>query len=666
MSTFWPFIVIGIFTGSLYGLAAMGVTLTYKTTGVFNIAYGAVAMFCAFAYWQLHDQWHITAWFSMPIMILIVAPALGLVFERLFKSVAGLSAEIPMVVALAMLAVLSTVVGLIWGGETRQLQTIFPRSTFKLGSTLHVGYDQLGTLLVSLALGAALWWLLRHTRFGTATRAVVDNGDLAGIIGVNAANVRRGAWAISSMFAAVVGILLSPTQTLNIDTLILVVIYAFAPAVLGFVYGLPWAFGGALLLGILQSILSRWGASGTIADLEAGIPYLALFVLLIVLGSRLKEAGVSISPMATSSTASPGDSSSLSDPLSDLVRGSGPWIERHRPLLLGSAAFGVMLLLPSAVHGAVLGVVTLSVAYSLVALSLVVLMGWAGQPSLAQFSFAGVGAFTVGHLAGSHGQHFLFATLVGMAIAVPVGLLVGLPSLRLKGLYFMLATFAFALIMDNLVFNRVDVGGGVTGITDPRPQIFGISFASGISLYFLSLAIFGAIALGAYLLRIGPIGRRLSILRDSPTAAQTLGVNLTVTKLVTFAICGAVAALGGALYGAQVQAINPLDFMWSVSLELLLLVVLGGRSLIVGAAIAGATFGISHLPGIPVSVTNYIPLLVAIGAIGLSRTPEGTVALSVAEARRCFSVLRPRPRRPLVADTVPRTLQRVEVGSGRG
>ncbi len=663
MSTFWPFIVIGIFSGSLYGLAAMGVTLTYNTTGVFNFAYGAVAMFCAFTYWQLHDVWHISAWFSIPIMVLIVAPALGLVFERLFKSVAGLSAEIPMVVALAMLAVLETAATLIWGGQTRQLQTVFPRSTFVLGSTLHVGYDQLGTLLVSLAMGAGLWWLLRHTRFGTATRAVVDNGDLAGIIGVNAANVRRGAWAISSMFAALVGILLSPTQTLNIDALILVVIYAFAPAVLGFVYGLPWAFGGALLLGIVQSVLSRWGASGTIVDLEAGIPYLALFVLLIVLGSRLKEAGVSISPMATASASSSGDS--LSDSLADLVHGSASWVDRHRPLLLGSVAFVVMLLLPAGVHGAVLGVVTLSIAYALAALSLIVLMGWAGQPSLAQFSFAGVGAFTVGHLAGSHGQHFLFATLVGMAIAVPVGLLVGLPSLRLKGLYFMLATFAFALIMDNLVFNRTDVGGGVTGITDPRPVIFGVSFTSGVSLYFLSLVIFGVIALGAYLLRIGPIGRRLSILRDAPTAAQTLGVNLTVTKLVTFAICGAVAALGGALYGAQVQAITPFDFQWNVSLELLLLVVLGGRSLITGAVIAALTFGVSHLPGIPVTVSNYIPLGVALGAIGLSRTPEGTVAISVMEAQRCFSVLRPRPRRPFVLDTAPSAFQRVEVGSGR-
>ncbi|MGH9029885.1 MAG: ABC transporter permease [Acidimicrobiales bacterium] len=663
MSTFWPLIVIGVFSGSIYGLAAMGVVLTYKTTGVFNFAYGAVAMFCAFTYWQLHDSWHLTAWVSMPLLLLVVAPLIGLVFEALFRSFSGLSAEIAIVVTLAMIEVFQVAAVLIWGGVDRPLQAVFPRSTFVLGGNLHVGYDQLGTLLVSLAMGGGLWWLLRHTRFGTGTRAVVDNGDLAGIIGLNAANVRRGAWIISSMFGALVGTLLSPTQGLDVNNLILVVIYAFGPALLGFVLSLPWAYGGALLLGVTQSVLSRWSASGTVADLEAAIPYMALFVLLVLFGSRLKEAGLSVRPM----TARSDDSSELSLPSADEEQrtdGSSVSGRARRPLKLGALGVLVAFVLPVAIHGPRLGDVTIGAIFAMVALTLVVLTGWAGQISLCQFSFVGVGAFTVGHLAGAHGQHFLFATLVGMAISVPLGLLVGLPSLRLSGLYLALATFAFALTMDNLVFNRPDVSGGLTGMTDPRPRIFGVSFTGRVSLYELVIAVFAVLALGTYLLHHGPVGRRLQILRDSPVAASTLGVNLTVTKLVTFAVCGAVAALGGAFYGAYVQAINPLDFMWSVSLSLLLLVVLGGRTMITGAAIAGALFGIQHLP-IPVDVVNYISLGVAVGVVGLARAPEGTVALSVAEARRCMAVLRPRPRRPLNVEPVLRGLQRLEVGSGR-
>jgi branched-chain amino acid transport system permease protein len=654
MASLWPFLVIGVFSGSVYGLAAMGVVLTYKATGVFNFAYGAMAMFFAFTYWQLHDAWHMTAWLSMPVLLVVVAPAMGLLFERMFRAFSGASAEIPMVVALAMLSVLQVAAVLVWGGEARQLQPVFPRSTFVLGGDLHVGWDQLGTLLVSLAMGASLWWLLRHTRFGTATRAVVDNGDLAEIIGVNSGGVRRGAWVVSSMFAAMVGVLLSPTQGLDVNQLVLVVIYAFAPAVVGFVYGMPWTFAGALGLGVFQSVLSKWSSSGTVADLEASIPYLALFVLLVVLGSRLKEAGLSLGGSRAVATSVAG--SSEYDP-----QHSG--ISRHRGLLIGSISFVAAVAMPEAVRGPRLGDVTIGVVFALVALTLVVLTGWAGQISLAQFSFAGVGAFTVGHLAGSHGQHFLAATLVGMAISVPLGVLVGLPSLRLKGLYLMLATFAFALIMDNLVFNRPDVSGGLTGMTVARPQILGLSFGGRVALYELVVVVFGFVVLIAYTVRTGPVGRRLQILRDSPTAACTLGVNLTVTKLVTFALCGAVAALGGALYAAQVQAIVPFDFQWSVSLELLLLVVLGGRSLITGAVIAGTVFGVQHLP-IPASVVDYISLSVALGAIGLSRAPEGTVALSVAETRRVLSVLRPRPRRPgFAVESVHAGVRGAEVGN---
>ena len=273
-----------------------------------------------------------------------------------------------------------------------------------------------------------------------------------------------------------------------------------------------------------------------------------------------------------------------------------------------------------------------------------VLTGWAGQISLAQFSFVGVGAFTAGHLAGTHGQHFLFAAFMGMLFAIPLGLVVGLVSLRLSGLYLALATLAFALVMDAVVFNRNDVSGGLTGITVPRPEFLGISFASRAGLYELAVIVFALFALATYALRKGPVGRRLHILRDSPMAASTLGVNLTVTKLVVFVVCGMVAALGGSLLGSLQQAITPLDFMWSASLTLLLLVVLGGRSVLNGAVIAGVVYAVQLLPGIPAKVHQIIPLAIAIGVIGLAQEPEGTVALARRQTRHVLTVLRPLPR----------------------
>ncbi len=290
-----------------------------------------------------------------------------------------------------------------------------------------------------------------------------------------------------------------------------------------------------------------------------------------------------------------------------------------------------------------LDVVTDGFIVALIALTLVVLTGGAGQISLAQFSFVGVGAFTAGHLAGSHGQNFLFAAVMGMLFAIPLGLIVGLVSLRLSGLYLALATLAFALVMDAVVFNRNDVSGGLTGITVPRPAFFGLAFTGRASFYELCVVVFAVFAFAAYALRLGPVGRRLHILRDSPLAASTLGVNLTATKLAVFVVCGMVAALGGSLLGALQQAITPQDFMWSTSLELLLIVVLGGRSVLNGALIAGAVNAVQLLPGIPANVHRVIPLAIAIGVIGLAQEPEGTFALARRQTRYVLHVLRPLP-----------------------
>jgi branched-chain amino acid transport system permease protein len=643
VSAYWPFVVIGVFTGSLYGLAAMGMVLTYKTVGVFNFAYGAMAMFCAFTYWELHDNWGLTAWVAMPLLFLVVAPVMGVVLEALFRPLAGVAAEVVIVVSVGILAALSALASLIWP-QDHQLQPIFPVSTFLLGGHLHVGDDQLGTLLVSLSMAGLLWALLRRTRFGTSTRAVVDNPDLSDMIGVHGDQVRRTAWILSAIFAALVGILISPSQGLDVNELVLVVIYAFAPAMLGILFGLPAAYLGGIALGIAVSVISKFSNSGTVSNVEAALPYLALFALLVGFGARLKDGATSARRIAVARTA---------------LASSGPrrpWslgrLRVDRALIPGMGGLVLALLVPLVLPGPRLGVVTAGFVYALIALTLVVLTGWTGQISLAQFSFVGVGAFTAGHLAGSHGQHFLFAVVMGMLFAAPLGIVVGLVSLRLSGLYLALATLAFALVMDNIVFNRPDVSGGLTGITVPRPEIFGISFGGRAALYELAVVVFAVFALAAYAMRNGPVGRRLHIVRDSPLAASTLGVNLTVTKLVVFVVCGMVAALGGALYGAVQQAITPLDFMWSTSLTLLLLVVLGGRSVLNGAVIAGAVYAVQLLPGIPPNVIRIIPLGIAIGVIGLAQESEGTVMLARRQTRHVLSVMRPLPYTRSVRDAL--------------
>ena len=616
----FPYIVVGLFVGAVYALAAMGLVLTYKMAGIFNFAFGGIAMFCAFTFSELRDTHHINQWYSLPIVLVGVAPVVGLLLERLFRPLAAAPAEIPIVVSLGVLAFFLALVPIIYGGEARGLRSIFPTSTFKIG-TLHVGYDQLATLLLTIGLGLGLWLLLRKTRFGMATRAVVDNRDLSALAGVRSETVSRVAWVISSVFAALVGILLSTYETLDVYALVLLVIFAFAPAVLGKLVSLPLAFLGGMVQGVVISVLNRYASNGTVADIQTAFPYAALFVLLIVYGRRLKEVRSSFRP--------------LRSPPPRPITGSS--------FAAGAIVLVVALILPSLISAPQLSDVTLGVIFAAIGLTLVVLTGWAGQISLAQFSFVGIGAFTVGHLGGAHGGSFFPAALLGALIAIPVGLLVGLPSLRVSGLYLALATMAFQLIMDNLVLPQPWAGGGYTGLSIHRPRLGPWDFASTTSFYYLCLAVLAVYAISASILRRGPMGRRLQMINDSPLAASTFGVSLTLTKLMTFAACGAAAAFAGALFGAGRQTLSPNDVSFNASLELLLLVVLGGRSLVGGALVAGTVFAVQLLIHTP-SVEQYIPLGVALGVIGVANNPEGPIAMTVRIVKYLSAVLQRRPR----------------------
>jgi branched-chain amino acid transport system permease protein len=617
----WPYIVIGLFSGSVYALASMGLVLTYKTSGIFNFAYGAIAMFCGFTFWELRDGWGISQWLSIPILLLVVAPLLGIIAERVFRPVSALSAEIQIVISIGILGILQALARILYGSQDRSLTSIFSTATFSVGKSLHVSYTQLFTLILAGALGGGLYLLLHRTRFGLATQAVVDNRDLSALIGVSSETVSRVAWIISTVFAGLVGILLSSSQGLDVYTLFLVVTAAFAPAVFGKLVSLPLAFLGAMVLGVAQSILAKYGSSGTVADLETALPFIVLFVLLVVYGNRLKEVRSSIKT----------------------VTNAAPTAGRAKVTGLGAALVVAGLVMPVVFHGSVLRDVSAGLVFGAIALTLVVLNGWAGQPSLCQFTFVGVGAFTVGHLVSGGGNAFIPAALLGALLAIPLGIIVGLPSLRLSPLFLALATLAFALIMDDVVFVRRDISGGLTGINVGHPSLLGFDFTTTVRFYYLAFALFAVYALAATLLRRGPIGRRLQMMRDAPLGASTFGVNLTLTKLAVFAGCGAAAAFAGAFYGALRGTVNPSDFAFQASLELLLLVVLGGRSLVAGALIAGMTYTVELLP-IGANIERYIPLLVAVGVVLLAQYPDGPIQVANDRLRVFSALFRPRPR----------------------
>ena len=630
------YIVLGIFGGASYALASMGIVLTYKTAGIFNFAYGAVAMFCAFVFWQFRDAWGLSQWFSLPLVLFVVAPLLGLLLEAVFRPLATAAVEVQIVVALGVLSFFLTLVPLpiMFGSTDRNLATIFPHSHFRLAGVL-IQWSGLGTLLVAAALALGLYLLLQRTGFGTATRAVVDNRELAGLIAVNASRVGQVTWIISTVFAAISGILLSSQEGLVYYVLPSLVLYAFSAAILGRLTSLPLAFAGSIALGVIQNVLEKYGSTGTLANIEASIPYLALLFLLVVYGSRLKEVRSSLRSLPAASKFFDKERFTLPAGLAGAV-------------VLGAAA-------PLLLSGSTQHVLAETMAFSVVALTVVILTGWTGQISIAQMSFAGVGAFAVAHVAGHDGGLFPLGVLVGVLIAVPVGVLIGLPSLRLSGLFLALATLAFALVMDNLVFSFSSVTGGLTGLTVTSPSIGPLSLKSYTAQFYLCLAVLTVVASAAWILKRGPVGRRLSMVRDSPAAASTLGANLTLTKLSVFAVCGVVAAVGGSLLAMTQQTVDPANFSWGTSLEVLLLVVIGGRSMVSGALVAGALNLVNLLPGIPAVVDQYFPLSVAITVVVIAKNSAGLPQNVVRQARYCMAVLYrlPRPEQPVDLRAAP-------------
>src|SRR5436305_4989209 len=254
-------------------------------------------------------------------------------------------------------------------------------------------------------------------------------------------------------------------------------------------------------------------------------------------------------------------------------------------------------------------------------------MGMAGQISLCQASFAGFGALTTAQLATNHGVPVLLAMLVGAAVAALVGVVVALPALRLGGLYLALATFAFALMVDNLVCPQTCAGNGQTGISVPRPQLGPIDFTADRAFFLLAMAIFALCALVVVFVRRGTTGQRLAAIRGSEVAAETVGIDPRRAKIVAFALSAAIAGLGGALLGSLQGTVSGDSFNYFYSLFWLVLVVTTGVRTVEGAVNAGFALVfipelLHHLPG---RWANLEVVLFGFGAINYAKHPEGAV-----------------------------------------
>jgi ABC-type branched-subunit amino acid transport system permease subunit len=265
------------------------------------------------------------------------------------------------------------------------------------------------------------------------------------------------------------------------------------------------------------------------------------------------------------------------------------------------------------------------VAFAIIFLSLTLLTGMTGQISLCQATFAGIGGFMAGQLANHVGLPVVAGMVAGGVLAALLGVLVAIPTLRLAGLPLALATLAFALLADNILFPNTWIGNGAGGVTVPRPSAGPVSFAASKPFFLLSLVILGVAAGVVKLIGDGTMGRYLSAVRGSELAANAVGIDVYRLRVLVFAVSAALAGVGGALYGSLEGSLSPDSFNYQISAVLLVVVAIVGLSSITGAVVAGVVYTTLQVAvtTLPSRFAGLVAVLFGLATLSYTRHPEG-------------------------------------------
>jgi branched-subunit amino acid ABC-type transport system permease component len=616
------YIIRGIPFGCVFSLVAIGLVLTYKTSGVFNLAFAAQAFASAAVYYDLkaRHEWPIVPAFL--VAVVVVGPLIGLILDRaLYRHLRTAPAIAKLVTSLGLLVAMPEIVKL-WFGDSPAFgpPTIWPNQfgIYSFGDYVLDG-NQVATLISTAVAVLGLTLLFRYSTIGLQMRAVVESPRMTELAGVNADRVSTFSWMLSSLFAALAGVLLSPLfAQVNAINFTILLIAAIAAAAFGRLTSIPMALLGGLLLGIAQGILTGYLPLDSILaqGLRPSLPFVALFLLLLFLPGLRQQKEVT-DPL-----------SGVDPPPPSLAAADRMKILTYFTYGLGTVAILVGLFLAMfVVSNFWLLVSTKAVIFSLIFLSITVITGMAGQISLCQATFAAVGAFGTAQLADSLGVSPLLTMVLGALMAAAVGALLAVPALRLGGIYLALATLAFAFMFDSVIAPQKWASGGQPPKRVPAPEIGPFDLGNNKTLFLFSLILFGIVGVVVILVRRGTTGKYLDALRGSEVAAASIGINRSHSQVVAFALSAGIAGLGGGLLSIQdAQANYTANFQPFLGLVWIVLVVTIGSRTVEGAIQAGLAFAFvpEILKSLGVSPSIQF-ILFGLGAITYAKHPEGIV-----------------------------------------
>jgi len=600
--------VVGVITGMTYGLLALGLTLIYRVSRVINFANAALGAFPAILLPVLVIEVGFNYWLAVPVA-LVAGVAGGALLERgVIRRLRSASRLVVMVATIAVAQILSVVVAVMPHGVSF-LRHDYP-TPFHLTATVGHGPDSLrlgsGELLILfiapvLAVGLALF--MKFTHLGLAARASAENSEAALMTGIPVKRVSLFVWGLAGLFAAASAILVAGTQPLSSaseggglgPSLLL---GGLAAAMIGGFGSFPLVFAGGVAIGLVEALVQwNYTSAGLLNPLLFGLVLLSLVVH--------RHLGSAARGGASSSWALTGNLRPLSQRLA-----AHPQVRRAKRWGLIALVGGTALFATTLTHGQNVLLATV-LLFAVMGLSLVVLTGFAGQISLGQYAFVAFGAIVGGRMAqlGFPSGSALGYAIIGSGLIAAV---MGIPALRVRGLFLAVVTLAFALAADSWLFNQswlVSGGGSFqssSSLVILRPKWFGISFAPEVRYDWLCLALLVVVAFFVHRLRSTGIGRAMIAVRDNEPSAVTLSLSPRRVKMVAFILSGMIAGTAGYFYGGLLvefaDAVKPAPIQ--TSLSLVVMVILGGVT-----TVTGAVLGALWVQGIPYAFGANIGLL---------------------------------------------------------
>ena len=567
-------LLAGLINGNAYALVALGLSLVIGVANVVNFAHGSLFAVGAMVGWLVTSNFGLPLWIGALAAIAVTA-ALGYLINLFaVRPFAGRAPIAAVLSTIAVMIILDNLTQIVFGPEVRRFDSGLPDVTFRVGG-LTFGLIDIIILATGISLMVLLALGLRFTKIGRAIRATSQDRDAAAQMGVPVNRVQSIAFMVASGLGGLAGVLvaayfttIAPTQGFQIG------LAGIAAATLGGLGSLPGAVLGGLVLGVLEAVgVSVWGDS---------VRQLITFgVLLAVLWIR--PEGLL------------GKKTIKREPL------TGTFFSQARPITMRRWQVGVLILLaaipvvPGLLNGYTVQVGIQIIAFAMIALSMTIIGGSAGQLSLGQAGPVAIGAYAAALLMKNSGLPFIPSMLLAGLISAVIVALLAAPSWKLSGHYPAIATLATGAAISAVILVAVPITGGGSGLSlIPLPDVFGFELSSPTQLYTLGLAMLLLLILVVHRLSRSHLGLYWRAIRDDEVAARASGIAGPQYKSLAFGVGGFIAGIAVAFWAAQYGYLDPKIFSPNLSFQIVTIAVLGSMLRPFGAVL-GATILVGGL-----------------------------------------------------------------------